>query len=318
MKFTIVTILFIFSILMQSTSCYSQDNNPFEIKSRLRSQIDPQKVEVGSSAQTSETVSAGDTSTWITSNPFEINRERPKAGKDSEFQTNVRHKNMFPADSEKMKNSFSGKSSGFLFWIIMFILVIFAIVVSLNREMTIKLVSSAWLNNLMSFLFRNFGSRDFLLYFLLYLNFAANISVLLYLLIRSRMEFEGLNLFLLLLASVVLIYIVKHLSLMLSQKVFTSLKEIQSYSFSVMIYNIVLGISLMPVNIFAAFSSSLIAGIFIYIGVFLVVLFYVFRLFRGFISTYSYFVNSIFHFFLYLCAFEILPLLILYRFFVSF
>jgi hypothetical protein len=308
MKYTVFSILFIFSILIQSISCYAQDDNPFEIKSRLRSQIDSGKV---------ETVSAGDTSILITSNPFEINLVRPETNKSGEFQISPKQQS-FPVDSDSFKNSFSGESSGFLLWVIMFILVIFAIVVSLNREMAIKLVSSAWLNNLMSYLFRNFGSKDLLLYFLLYLNFAVNMAVFLYVLIRSRLEFEGLNLFLLLIASVVLIYFIKHLAIMLFQKVFTSLKEIISYSFSVMIYNIVLGIALMPVNIFASFSSSLIAEIFIYLGLLIIVLFYLFRLFRGFLSTYSYFISSIFHYFMYLCAFEILPLLLLYRFIVNF
>lgn len=318
MKYIIVTILFIFSILMHSTTCYAQDDNPFEIKSRLRFQSSSEKVINGSDTQSVNTITARDTSILINENPFEIDRNRFETADDPELQSISGYRYTFFLDSDTMKNAFSGNSSGFLLWLIMFILVIFAIIVSLNREMTIKLVKSAWLNNLMSFLFRNFGSKDLLLYFLLYLNFAVNMAVFLYLLIRRKMEFEGLNLFLSLLASVIIIYIVKHISLMLFQRVFTSLKEIHIYSFSVMIYNIVLGISLLPVNIFAAFSSSVIAGIFIYIGIFLLGLFYVFRLFRGFLSTYSYFISSIFHFFLYLCAFEILPLLILYRFFVNF
>jgi hypothetical protein len=49
----------------------------------------------------------------------------------------------------------------------------------------------------------------------------------------------------------------------------------------------------------------------------LISIFYVFRLFRGFLSTYNYIAVSIFHFFIYLCAFEILPLLILYKIVVS-
>lgn len=318
MKFAVINILLIFSALISVTSCYAQDNNPFEITSRLRSSLASEKLPNGLDNQVADTLFRGDTSIFISTNPFDIDRGMIEAAKTPELKGGTIQKYRFPVDSEKMKNSFSAKSSGFLLWLIMFILVIFAIVVSLNREMTIKLVSSAWLNNLMSFLFRNFGSRDLLLYFLLYLNFAINMAVFLYLLIRRRMEFEGLNLFLMIFAAVVLIYFVKHLSLLLFQRVFVSLKEIHIYSFSVMIYNIVLGISLMPVNIFAAFSSSLLTGVFVYLGVILVALFYIFRLFRAFLSTYSYFVSSIFHFLLYLCAFEILPLLILYRFFVNF
>ncbi|MBK7094861.1 MAG: DUF4271 domain-containing protein [Saprospiraceae bacterium] len=320
MKIKSGLILFIISYLMAGQICIAQNTNPFDIKSRLNSKVLKKNNDslVAKDTTISQITSYNDSFALNTSNPFDIDRN--KIDSLSEYHSGQSESVSYriPVDTKSLKKAFSGNSSNFLLWVFMFILIIVAILTGMNREVVIKIIESSWFNNLMNLLHRNFGNKDVLLYSLLYVSFAMNIAIFFYLLIGNKFNYNGFLLFIYLLLTVVFIYVIKHLAIVLFERVFPSLKGIRIYNFSIMIFNIILGIALIPVNAFAAFSTPVLASVFISTGLVLIAIFYVFRLLRGLLSTYNYFVISIFHFFIYLCAFEILPLLIIYKLVLNF
>jgi hypothetical protein len=307
--------LFIISYFMAVQICIAQNTNPFDIKSRLNSRILKKNNDsLGVKDTTnSQITSNNDSFALNASNPFDIDRNKMDSLSEYHSGQSESVSYRIPVDTKSLKKAFTGNSSNFLLWVFLFILIIVAILSSMNRDVVIKIIKSSWFNNLMNLLHRNFGNKDVLLYSLLYVSFAMNLAIFFYKLIGNKFDYNGFLLFIYLLLTVIFIYAIKHSVIVLFESVFPSLKGIRIYNFSIMIFNIILGIVLIPVNAFAAFSTPIVSSVFIDIGIILLAIFYIFRIFRGFLSTYNYFVISIFHFFIYLCAFEILPLLILYK-----
>jgi len=110
-----------------------------------------------------------------------------------------------------------------------------------------------------------------------------------------------------------LMYIIKFLSLKLSGLIFNISETTNAYIFIVFMINKIIGICLLPLLILLAFSDNniyKIAFTLSYAGVF-ALLAYRFVLAYGLVRN-QIRVNT-FHFFLYLCAFEIIPLLLIYK-----
>ena len=109
------------------------------------------------------------------------------------------------------------------------------------------------------------------------------------------------------------IYLIKYLSLKLFGWLFNITATADGYIFIVFMINKIIGIYVLPFLVLLAFSDADIyeaAFIFSYIGVFALLAY-------RFILSYGLVQNQIrlnpFHFFLYLCAFEIVPLLLIYK-----
>jgi hypothetical protein len=110
-----------------------------------------------------------------------------------------------------------------------------------------------------------------------------------------------------------IIYIIKFLSLKFSGWLFNITPTTDGYIFIVFMINKIIGIYLLPFLILLAFTDNIlyeVAFALSYIGVFALLAY-------RFILSYGLARNQIrvnpFHFFLYLCAFEIVPLLLIYK-----
>jgi len=113
--------------------------------------------------------------------------------------------------------------------------------------------------------------------------------------------------------SLAVIYLIKFLSLKFFGWLFNITATADGYIFIVFMINKIIGIYILPFLVLLAFSDTSIyegAFIFSYIGVFALLAY-------RFILSYGLVQNQIrlnpFHFFLYLCAFEIVPLLLIYK-----
>jgi hypothetical protein len=114
------------------------------------------------------------------------------------------------------------------------------------------------------------------------------------------------------------LYLGKYICLELAGYIFNTREMVSTYVFVVFMINKVLGILLVPFVLILAFAKPLwhpyaVAGAAL-VAVLLILYRYLFSL----TSVRNKLHISSFHFFLYLCAFEILPLLILYRFIVQY
>ncbi|WP_096429010.1 DUF4271 domain-containing protein [Labilibaculum antarcticum] len=94
--------------------------------------------------------------------------------------------------------------------------------------------------------------------------------------------------------------------------VFNGIKESKEYLHTVSIYNKNLGVILLPITLSVPYMAQHATPLLLNGGLILTLIFYVFRLIRGVKILFRQHV-SIFYMILYLCALEILPLLMIYK-----
>lgn len=110
-----------------------------------------------------------------------------------------------------------------------------------------------------------------------------------------------------------IIYIVKYLVILFTGWVFNVREPASTYSFIVFLINKIVGVVLLPLLLLLAFSNGQVWDITVTIATAVVTLLLVFRyiislsLLRGALNIHP------FHFFLYLCAVELMPMLVIYK-----
>jgi hypothetical protein len=112
---------------------------------------------------------------------------------------------------------------------------------------------------------------------------------------------------------VALLYAVKFVGLKLSGWVFGMTGAVDTYIFIVFLVNKILGVALLPVVVLLAFAKDPLQSVAATLGVLLVVGMLIYRFIRSYRPVWEEVQMSRFHFFLYLCAFEIAPLLLIYK-----
>ena len=136
-----------------------------------------------------------------------------------------------------------------------------------------------------------------------------------YLLRRYNLA-EGLNFWLLYLncmIALILIYLVKFLVLKSCGWVFSITRATDTYIFVVFLVNKMLGIFLLPFLILINFSGDTARDIYVTISIVMVFVFLIYRIAASYRPIRNEIKLTPFHFFLYLCAFEIAPLLLIYK-----
>jgi len=113
--------------------------------------------------------------------------------------------------------------------------------------------------------------------------------------------------------AITLLFIVKHLVLSLFAYIFPVEKEVAAYNFTIIIFGIILSIVMVPANVFIAYGplSLTKAAILITFGILLLA--YAFRSLRALIIANNFLLSNKFHFFLYLCTVEIVPVLVIIK-----
>lgn len=114
------------------------------------------------------------------------------------------------------------------------------------------------------------------------------------------------------------LYLVKFMCLHLAGYIFNTQELVNTYIFVVFMINKVLGVLLMPFVLFLAFAKP----VFYTYALFGVAIIFVILILYRYLFSLSTVRNKLhissFHFFLYLCAFELLPLMLLYKFIVQY
>jgi len=148
---------------------------------------------------------------------------------------------------------------------------------------------------------------------LLNIFFSISLGLYLFLLLRNSGFITNYNIYLLIPSFVALIgtiYFIKYFVLRLSGWLFGASDLTDGYIYILYLINKVLGIVLVPFLVILAFCSPQLASAGYYISIIIISLFIVYRYFRAYHLIKSHISFSRFHFFLYLCAFEIVPVLI--------
>gem|GEM_PF-313577 len=150
--------------------------------------------------------------------------------------------------------------------------------------------------------------------FLLNTFFAVSLGVYFYLLMYRQQYIFNADAWLLipgLVLLVALVYIVKYVVLRFCGWLFGNTELADAYIFILYMINKVLGIMLVPFLVILAFCQPEIAQTFLYISIFFIILLVGYRYIRSYSVVKQYLSFSKLHFFLYLCAFEVVPVLIL-------
>jgi len=126
----------------------------------------------------------------------------------------------------------------------------------------------------------------------------------------------GLNSFtfyLVLGAGLLLFWTIKVLLIRFLSSVFRTRQTTREYLLNILIFNLIAGVLLLPVLVLTVYLKSY---FFLYTGIGIIVLMYIFRFFRGFVIGISLTKFSYLFLFLYLCTLEILPLVVLLKLFL--
>ncbi len=205
----------------------------------------------------------------------------------------------------------------FVFWILLFSSIVFAILFSQNRSNIEKIAKGVLNDNILKQSMRTESNGGSLLYFLMYTFFAIQLAVFLYLWTAEKSTIQGIRFWGILFAGIAGVYFVRHIIMFLLGYIFPIGKETSQFSFTIGSFNIVLGIFLLPINLFIAFGPDVLGKALIYSVFVVILLLYLFRLLRGSLIFSRYLSSNLFHFFVYLCACEMAPVLILYRFIIG-
>ncbi len=144
--------------------------------------------------------------------------------------------------------------------------------------------------------------------------FIISLGMYLYLVLYRKQVFPQAEPWMLipgLIALVALVYGTKYVVLRFCGWLFGNADLADAYIFILYLINKILGVLLVPFVVILAFCSPQIAQTFLYISIFFIILLVIYRYIRSYSLVKQYLSFSKLHFFLYLCAFEVAPVLIL-------
>ncbi len=104
------------------------------------------------------------------------------------------------------------------------------------------------------------------------------------------------------------VYLVRHGVIRFLKWLFNNEKELSLFSFDISIFNTMVGLILLPINILLVFGPDTFYNALVIIGLVVIGAAYLMRQIRWLFVSRRLIVNSLFLFFIYLCAVEILPL----------
>lgn len=243
-------------------------------------------------------------------NPFEVSHvpyRRSELKKQSVTSENTKTTSASPL----AKISTKGNSNTFLFWLILFSLLLLAIVMNVQRSSVSKIFKSITNENILKLSKREENNGMTGHYMMLYSIFFINMATFVYLLVDKYYSQNGMIIWLWIFIGLVVIYVLRHVFMAVLGSVFNIDKETSLYSFTILSFNLALGLIFIPVNLVVAYSPENIGQIGIYIGLIIIGLIFIIRLFRGVLISARYIGSSLFQFFLYLCGFEIAPILVI-------
>jgi hypothetical protein len=119
-------------------------------------------------------------------------------------------------------------------------------------------------------------------------------------------------------ATIALMYLGKFVFLQLSGWLFGMKNAAETYSFIVFLINKVVGIILLPFLFVIAFAEKELAGIAITISLVVIVALFLYRFLRAYRPVQAEIKVGRFHFFIFFLAFEIAPLLVIYKLILGF
>ncbi|MFN0013171.1 MAG: DUF4271 domain-containing protein [Saprospiraceae bacterium] len=151
-------------------------------------------------------------------------------------------------------------------------------------------------------------------YYLLYANFLLNAGTFIFLIARhfAPKNFNNPGFLLLCLALAGGLILSKHIVMNFLGWLYPVAAEVRRYNFLILVFNCVLGLFLVPFNFLIAFARMY-GDFMVFWTLALSGMFYIYRALRATAIGSKFLSGNLFHFFLYLCAVEIAPAIILIK-----
>lgn len=303
LKYHLPLFLFLF---FSSQLAAQNSNNPFEIVPRL----DPVVLEATEKKK----------ATGVPDNPFDMVRPSsvvqpspspspPKAALPPKFVEET-HQNapVLLGDDKSYRR--------FLFITVLVMLIVLTLLFTLFR----LVISKAWqgfLNaNILNQLYRERSLVTQAPYFILYSLFFLNAGIFAMLLTKYyniTIAQSNLGALALCVGGIGGFFLMRHAILSLVGYIFPVKKETGTYSFSLTIFNIIMGLMLVPMILLVAYSPDYLSQTLIPVFLFILLGIYFYLLLRGILLANRYVLLHKFHFLLYICAVEIAPLMIVIK-----
>lgn len=207
------------------------------------------------------------------------------------------------------------RNPSFLFVAVLIALGYLTAMVSFFRPVIRKAVKSFQNDNFLNLTFREISSIVASPYGMFYIHFFLQMGIFAFLINRWFLgdAFNNALFLFFCIIGVFAVYMQKHLFLGLIGLIFPVEKEVSKYHFTITIFNLLLGLLLLPLNLFIAWGPPELAQALIYVAFGLIGLFYLMQSFRGLKIGGKFLASAQFHFLAYLCAVEIAPLVVLLK-----
>ncbi|MBK9108927.1 MAG: DUF4271 domain-containing protein [Saprospiraceae bacterium] len=295
LKVNFLFLIFIF--FCQSCSISAQANNPFQLSKSVRDASHEDHLQVS------------DSLSKIYQNPFELKEQAISSKSNTLNDSNplidwIKERNIYKIKESEIKS--------LLFWGLLFLSFLLAIALNINRSVTLKLYRSLINVNFLSLLYRESREDVSLVFYLLYGLYFIGLSLFIYLFI---IHFQGLKapVYILYISGfVLLVYSIKHLMVKVLGYIYGLSKDTDRYLFSMVVFNCILAIILIPANFIISFVNPAIGEKCMFLVGIIIIILLIYRQLREIIFSINLWRDHIFHFLLYLCTFEIAPVTVLY------
>lgn len=271
-------------------------DNPFELLPRL-----PQEERTGAIDPVRDSLAA------LSRNPFEIVQPIPEAPPEPVLEV-IRDPVISPEPPEK--------DDGFLFGLNIFLVLLTALILVFFRGLYRRGFRALFNDNLLGQLYRDREANalgPFLVgYFLFFLSAAFFVYLLLTYYGLSAPE-RPLLLYFFLIGALTLLFLGKHLLLWLVGAIFPVSREMSRYSFTIMVFAIIIGLLLTPASLFISYVPETVREPLILLTLGMVAALYLLRSLRGLFIANRFVLGNLFHFLLYICTVEVAPVLVLYK-----
>lgn len=275
--------------------------NPFELSTRLGAQ----PVSVTAPAADSSSADA------VPGNPFEL--RKPSAASVAPSGADTRR----PAPKSARRQATVIKPDNtWLLGMVVGSLLLTTLSLTFFRGLYAKCYRAALSDNLLSQLFREREGAGVLPFALIYLVFLLNAGLFIYLLNQAWHLWPAgpiqVRTFVLS-GSILALLLLKHFTLALMGYIFPVSRETKLYSFTIMVFAILAGLMLAPFSLLLAYSPAAWREPALYTALALWGGLYLLRTVRGVVIANRFIFLHQFHFLLYICAIEIMPVLFLYK-----
>ena len=286
-----------FDIVRTDDTLAAPVGNVFDIQNRLTTTITPNEIIASDTSVLQDSVFGSES----LSNPFEVDH------------VPIRRKSLTAAGTLTVKEEIKSSENLFILWLIILCVLIMALIFNTGMPLIKRIIRSLSNENILKQVYRDSEKQGQLVFYILYLIFFITGSALIYLLLYRYDIMDGFWDYTKVFGGLVGLYFLRHIAMWILGWAFPVDKESSLYSFTIMVYNIAIGIMIMPLLLLLAFGPSDLFWVWGGIAIGIVALLLLTRMIRGLFIGLPYMLQHALHFFLYLCIFEIAPVLLLFK-----